>query len=73
MLSLGNALYWTLDREEEAEPLYREALETALETLGPEHPVYLNAVNNLGCVLFSLGEEEEAERLIRQVIALDCS
>ena len=36
-------------KNDEAEPLFREALEVSRETLGSQHPDTLLAINNLAC------------------------
>ena len=63
----------TLDasgRYDEAEPLYREAIEIAEATLGKEHPAYATNLNNLAELLRATGRFGEAEPLYRQAMAI---
>jgi serine/threonine protein kinase/tetratricopeptide (TPR) repeat protein len=48
-----------MERTEEAEPLYREALEIRQRVLG-DHPLTAQSHNNLGVFLRGIGEEEAA-------------
>ena len=63
--SLANLLVDT-GRYEEAEPLYRQALEIGRETLGEGHLDYAIRLNNLANLLTDTGRFEEAKPLIRQ-------
>ena len=52
----------------EAEPLYRRALEGREKTLGPDHLHTLISVNNLGLLLYTQGKLNEAEPLLRRAL-----
>ena len=58
-------------RYEDAEPLYRHALEIRERVLGKEHPSTLASVNNLATLLMRMGNYKDAEPLFRR--ALDVS
>jgi len=51
---------------DEAEPLFREALEVRRRTLGDTHPNTLANINNLGLLLKDQGKLSEAEPLLRE-------
>eukprot|EP00964_Phaeocystis_antarctica_P047600 scaffold27536_cov63-Phaeocystis_antarctica.AAC.1 len=51
---------------DEAEPLFREALEMDRETLGDRHPSTLTSTNNLGLLLKDKGDLAAAEPLLRE-------
>ena len=53
---------------DEAEPLYREALETDRRTLGSRHPNTLTAINNLGQLLQVKGDLAAAKPLCREAL-----
>ena len=53
---------------DEAEPLFREALEVDRETLGNRHPDTLAAVSNLGGLLHAKGDLAAAEPLLREAL-----
>ena len=55
-------------RYDEAEPLYRRALEARERTLGNEHPDTLTSVNNLALLLRRTGRYDEAEPLYRRAL-----
>ncbi|GAM43552.1 hypothetical protein TCE0_051r18458 [Talaromyces pinophilus] len=55
----------------EAEAMYRRALEECEKVLGREHPNTLTSVDNLCDVLFSQGKYEEAEAMVRWIDGLD--
>ncbi len=55
-----------LGRFEQAEGLYREALEIDRATIGEGHPSYATRLNNLAGVVEAQGRFEEAEGLYRQ-------
>ena len=48
--------------------MHRQALETREKVLRPEHPDTLTSVSNLGLVLSSQGEYEEAEAMHRRAL-----
>ena len=58
-------------KHDEAEPLYREALEMDRESLGTRHPNTLIAINNLAQVLQAQGKYDEAEPLCREALEVD--
>ena len=55
-------------RYEEAEPLFREAMETTGKALGTDHPDYATSLNNLAGLLRDTGRYEEAEPLFREAM-----
>ena len=52
----------------EAEPLFRRALEGRERTLGPDHSDTLTSVNNLGFLLYAQGKLNEAEAMLRRAL-----
>ncbi|KAK3383706.1 hypothetical protein B0T24DRAFT_645911 [Lasiosphaeria ovina] len=62
--------YSQMAKYEEAEQMYRQALELNEKVLGREHPSTLDSMNNLGLVLGSQGKYEEAEQIHRQALEL---
>jgi len=52
----------------QAEPLYRQNLESFRRTLGPEHPNALIAENNLATLLQIQGKLADAESLFRHIL-----
>jgi tetratricopeptide (TPR) repeat protein len=60
--SLGNVLF-SQGKYEQAEAMYRRALEAREKVLGRKHPHTLISVSSLGNVLFSQGKYEEAEAM----------
>ncbi len=63
--SLGN-LYKDQDKMQEAEAMYRRALEGSEKALGPEHRSTLSTVNNLGLLYADQGKMQEAEAMYRR-------
>jgi tetratricopeptide (TPR) repeat protein len=61
-------LLFKLQRLDEAEALLREALERTQRVLGPDHPLTLTTMNNLGSLLLAREQLDEAERLLRQAV-----
>ena len=57
-----------LGKYDEAEPLFREALEMNRETLGNRHPSTLGSINNLGLLLVAKGDLAAAEPLCREAL-----
>lgn len=53
-------------RLDQAEPLYRRALENRERTLGPEHPSTLASLKNLSQLYHSMGKFQQAEPLMRR-------
>ena len=53
---------------DEAEPMYREALEVARAALGSRHPHTLTSTNNLGLLLHDKGDLAAAEPLYREAM-----
>jgi tetratricopeptide (TPR) repeat protein len=56
---------------DEAESLYRRALEIDRSAVGNEHPLYARDANNLGWFLHDVGKFEEAEILLRQSLKIE--
>ena len=57
-------------RYDEAEPLYRQAIEIGKDTLGVAHPAYAIYLNNLAGLLKDTGRYDEAEPLYRQAVEI---
>jgi len=55
---------------EQAESLYRQALEIDKTTIGPLHPSYIVDLNNLGYLYSKLGDFAKAEPLYRQALQI---
>lgn len=62
--------YASVGRYEEAEPLFREALEIARNTIGTEHADYAIGLSNLADLLRATGRVEEAEPLYREALEI---
>lgn len=60
----------TLGNNEEAEPLFREALDIAEKALGKDHPDYATGLNNLALLLHATGRTAEAEPLFREALEI---
>jgi len=60
-----------LERYDEAEPLYHEAVRINRSLLGDEHPAVAQSINNLAVFLWRKGELQEAERLLREALAMN--
>lgn len=56
----------TLERYDEAEPLYQESLEIHRNAEGEDHPGYLQSLNNLGMFYYRRGRYDEAELRLRE-------
>uniref|UniRef100_UPI000A752B74 tetratricopeptide repeat protein n=1 Tax=Geitlerinema sp. PCC 9228 TaxID=111611 RepID=UPI000A752B74 len=63
-------LYQSQGRYEEAEPLYRQALEMRKRLLGEQHPDVATSLNNLAELYRSQGRYDEAEPLYRQALEM---
>ncbi len=57
-------------RYDEAEPLYRQALEISRANRGETHPAYAASLNNLAILLKATGRYDEAEPLYRQALEI---
>jgi tetratricopeptide (TPR) repeat protein len=57
-------------RYDDAEPLYRQALEITERTLGPDHPDYATRLNNLAGLLQDTARYDAAEPLYRQALEI---
>ncbi len=57
-------------RPEEAEALFRQALEIRRRLHGEEHPLVARSLNDLGAALYARGKLEAAEEALRQALAL---
>ncbi|KAK4164715.1 phosphorylase superfamily [Cladorrhinum sp. PSN259] len=62
--------YSEIAKYEEAERIYRQALELKEKVLGREHRSTLDSMNNLGLVLQNQGKYEEGEQIHRQALKL---
>ena len=58
-------------RVDEAEPLFRRALELYRRIVGPNASQVATALNNLGLVAMDRGDLEESEALFRQALSID--
>ena len=63
-------LYEAQGRYEEAEPLYKKALEISEKVLGEEHPNTATSYNNLAGLYESQGRYEEAEPLYKKALGI---
>ncbi|WP_272005687.1 tetratricopeptide repeat protein [Roseovarius sp. ZX-A-9] len=63
-------ILWRLERNSEAEPIYREALGIDRSTIGEEHPNYATRLNNLALVVAAQDRNEEAEELYREALKI---
>ena len=61
-------LYADLGRLDEAEKMYRRALQGYEKARGPEHTSTLNTVNNLGNLYKSQGKLGEAEKIYQRAL-----
>ena len=59
-----------LGRLDEAEPLFRAALDGDRRIYGPRHPYVADDIANLGALQFELGRLDAAERSFREALAL---
>ncbi len=59
-----------MERHDEAEPLYRQALEITGNTLGTAHPDYAIRLNNLAALLRAMGRHDEAGPLCAQMMPI---
>ena len=64
---MANFLYQQ-NLEEQAEPLYREAVAVCQANYAETHELTLTSLNNLGCLLMGDRKLEEAEGLFRRLI-----
>ena len=55
-----------LDRKDEAEPLFRRALDIRTKSLSPEHPDTIATMSGLGLLLQAVGRPQEAAPLLRE-------
>lgn len=62
--------YRTAGRFDEAEPIFRQALEIFRNRLGTENPIYAVCVNNLANLLRKTGRFEMAEPLYREAMEI---
>ena len=60
------ALLQAMGRLDDAEPLFREALDAFRATLGDRHPHTLASINNMGQLLQNMGRLDDAEPLLRE-------
>ncbi len=64
------SLLKSMGRYDEAEPLFRQALEIDKTTIGETHPDYATRLNNLASLLKNVGRYDEAEPLYRQALEI---
>ena len=64
------ALLRATGRYDEAEPLYREAMQITGAALGKDHPDYAANLNNLAGLLRATGRTDEAEPLMREAMQI---
>ena len=57
-----------MGKQEEARPLYEEALRARRETLGDRHPKTLDSISNMGQLLQAMGQLEEARPLYEEAL-----
>ena len=69
MTALGNFLFGR-GLSAEAEPLHRKALAIGIRLLGPDDDSVAVCLSNLGLLLRETGRQVEAERLLRQAVAI---
>ena len=69
LINVGES-YYLIGKYQEAERMYRQALELMRKVLGMEHPSTLNSMNNLALALVNQGKYEEAEQMHRQALEL---
>jgi small GTP-binding protein len=55
---------------QQAEPLWKEALEIRKQVLGTNHPDYAGSLNNLAALYKSQGRYEEAEPLVKEALEI---
>jgi hypothetical protein len=67
MNNLAEALC-SLNRLNEAQDLYRDALEFRIINLSPDHPDIGTSMNNLAVLLFRLNRLKESEKLQREAL-----
>jgi len=65
--SMGN-LMMHLQRFDEAEPLYEEALEIHTRVLGADHPFTVTDLHNMGWLAYYQGDYEKSEGRFRQAL-----
>lgn len=70
-LSNLGVLLEDLNRPQEAESVYREALAIGTPMLGETHDVVTATTNNLGVLLSNAGKHDEAVALLRRALAVD--
>ncbi|KAF1952737.1 TPR-like protein [Byssothecium circinans] len=61
-------LHRDLGKLDEAEEMYKRALEGREKTLGPEHTSTLHTVNNLGTLYWDQDKLDEAEKMYRRAL-----
>ncbi|MGD2154911.1 MAG: tetratricopeptide repeat-containing protein kinase family protein, partial [Gemmatimonadales bacterium] len=68
--TLGNLaiVLSTLERYEEAEPLYLQSVELQRRHLGDENPIVAQSLNNLGMYYYRLGDYERGEELLNEAV-----
>jgi tetratricopeptide (TPR) repeat protein len=67
------SLLQQLGRLDEAEPLFREAMESRRRMLGEEHPSTLISINNMGTLLYRQRKLSEAEPYFREAMRKSAS
>ncbi len=67
--NLANLLQ-DMGRHDEAEPLFRQALEIDEKTIGTQHPEYAMHLGNLAGLLRAMGRTDEAEPLYVEALEI---
>jgi serine/threonine protein kinase len=63
-------VYTNLKRYDEARAMHKKGIEMRINTLGPEHPATLQAMDNYSIQLFRDGNHEEARSLLEDVLEI---
>lgn len=64
------AVYYRLERYDEALSLYQESAASMERSLGPAHPNVAAALHNVGLTLWKLGRLADAERVVRRSMTI---
>jgi tetratricopeptide (TPR) repeat protein/class 3 adenylate cyclase len=64
-------LYYSMGKNEQAEPLFLRILEFREKVMGAEHPDTADSLNNLGLLYLEQGKYEQAELLILKALKIN--